>query len=209
MRLHEYHPSTNEYLGPVTVVNNKKVYALWLKYLSYPEFKNLVGEANAKRFYLPLLATLERYDINTKVRIKHFLAQLFHESGRFKWLEEIWGPTPAQKRYEGRKDLGNLQAGDGFRFRGRGAIQLTGRANYAQYSKARGVDFVASPELVSSPKYALDVAGWYWQSRNLNATSDTDNIRAVTKKVNGGFNGLDDRERWLELIRKELLHGPF
>jgi len=142
--------------------------------------------------------TFDKYQINTKLRMAHFLAQVMHESGGFRWLREIWGPTAAQRGYEGRRDLGNTQSGDGHRFMGRGLIQLTGRHNYQRFSKDLGVDFVSNPQLVEKPPYAIIVAGWYWNSRGLNKWADQDNVRQVTRLINGGYNGLRDREKYLK-----------
>ncbi|UZQ53978.1 hypothetical protein OOK60_16015 [Trichothermofontia sichuanensis B231] len=148
--------------------------------------------------------TFERYQINTRLRMAHFLAQVMHESGGFRWLREIWGPTDAQRGYEGRRDLGNTQPGDGKRFMGRGLIQLTGRANYAAFSKDLGVDFVANPTLVEQPPYAVIVAGWYWDRRKLNTWADLDDLEGVTFRVNGGYNGLEDRRRYLNRAKAVL-----
>jgi putative chitinase len=107
--------------------------------------------------------------------------------------------------YEGRKDLGNIQPGDGKRFKGRGLIQLTGRSNYEQYSKDRGIDFIKNPELIATdPNNCVDVAGWYWNSRNLNKYADQDNVRKITKRINGGYNGLEDRIKKLEICKAIL-----
>ncbi|WP_448561133.1 glycoside hydrolase family 19 protein [Trichothermofontia sp.] len=148
--------------------------------------------------------TFEQYQINTRLRMAHFLAQVMHESGGFRWLREIWGPTDAQRRYEGRRDLGNTQPGDGKRFMGRGLIQLTGRANYAAFSKDLGIDFVANPTLVEQPPYAVIVAGWYWDRRKLNTWADRDDLEGVTYRVNGGYNGLEDRRRYLNRAKAVL-----
>jgi len=94
----------------------------------------------AKRWADPLIAAMELYDIGTPTRQAAFLAQVGHESGSLVYVKELWGPTDAQKRYEGRKDLGNTQAGDGFRYRGRGLIQITGRANYSTAADALNAD---------------------------------------------------------------------
>lgn len=140
-----------------------------------------------------LTVTCAEADITTRERLACFLAQVGHESGSFVHVRELWGPTPAQVRYEGRKDLGNVRPGDGKRFRGRGLIQVTGRANYAAASAARGVDFVAQPELLELPDHAAWSAGWYWTTRGLNALADRMAFRELTKKINGGYNGLPDR----------------
>jgi putative chitinase len=127
-------------------------------------------------------------------RVAMFLAQVGHESGNLAYKNEIWGPTAAQSRYEGRKDLGNTQQGDGYKFRGRGLIQITGRSNYEQFKAASGIDCVSNPDIItSSPYLCAKTAGWYWKTRKLN-TKSTD-IVGATKKINGGTNGIADRER--------------
>lgn len=141
-----------------------------------------------------------KYDITNILRKSFFLANVMHETGGMKWLEEIWGPTPTQQRYEGRLDLGNTEEGDGYRFRGRGAFMLTGRANYQEFSEAVGVDVVANPELVSEDPLAIVSAGWYWHTRNINPLADIEDHIAVTRKINGGTNGLDNRKQWQKKI---------
>jgi len=143
----------------------------------------------------PLNLTFERFQIDTPKRVAAFLAQVGHESGGFKYMREIWGPTPAQSRYEGRVDLGNTFPGDGKRYMGRGLIQITGRHNYLKVSEALGVDFITSPEALESPLYACLSAGWYWNSRHLNDYADEMDCLTVTKKINGGTNGLVDRNK--------------
>lgn len=147
----------------------------------------------AERYAEPLDKAMGHYKINTPARIAAFLAQIGHESGRLKYAREIWGPTPAQSRYEGRADLGNTQPGDGSRYRGRGLIQITGRANYEQVSRALGFDFVANPEELEKPGPAAMSAAWFWDSRKLNDLADAGDMRGITRRINGGFNGLDDR----------------
>jgi putative chitinase len=145
-------------------------------------------------FFDPLVAGMKSHAITSSLRIAHFIAQLAHESASFRYTEELADGSA----YEGRVDLGNTQPGDGRRFKGRGLIQLTGRANYAAYSKATGIDYVAKPHLVASdPFVAVDVACWFWSSKGLNKLADKDDVRAVTKRINGGFNGIDDRIDYL------------
>jgi predicted chitinase len=163
-----------------------------------------VAGAVAGDFAQPITDTLNRFGIDTPLRAAHFISQVAHESAGFRHMVELWGPTPAQVRYEGRTDLGNVQPGDGFRFRGRGLIQLTGRHNYEQFSKAMGVDFTKDPDLVATPKYAALVAGWYWNSRNLNYWADADNAEMVTRRINGGLNGYADRLRYLARAKDAL-----
>jgi putative chitinase len=138
--------------------------------------------------------------INTPLRQSHFLAQLGHESGSLRYAAELSSGV----QYEGRKDLGNTESGDGPRFKGRGLIQLTGRANYTAFGKARGRDFVTgdNPQLLASDAgLAADCSGWFWSVHNLNALADTDQAVAITKVINGGTNGLDDRLRRLKLTK--------
>lgn len=142
--------------------------------------------------------------INTPARVAAFLAQLAHESGGFRYIEELWGPTPAQRRYEGRRDLGNVHAGDGYRYRGRGWIQLTGRYNYRKYGQLLGVDLESQPDLAATPEYAARLAAAYWQQRGLSGLADAGNFREITRRINGGYNGLADRERYYKLIQEEL-----
>lgn len=151
----------------------------------------------------------DAFGINTPLRVAHFWAQVGHESA-LKYNKEIWGPTAAQKKYEGRADLGNNQPGDGKRFMGHGMIQVTGRFNHREFTKwARKryplcPDFEANPDLLATFPWALVSAIWYWDSRNLNALADKDDVLAVTKKVNGGTNGLEDRKRILANAKKEF-----
>jgi len=102
--------------------------------------------------------------------------------------------------YENRRDLGNTQPGDGRRFKGRGLMQLTGRANYAKYGQAIGQDLVTNEhwkQVADDPNLAVDVACWYWETRNLNQYADQDDITTITRRINGGLNGLEDRQRLL------------
>ena len=146
-----------------------------------------------------------RYEIDTPLRVCHFLAQIIHESGGFKYNQEIWGPTKAQKRYDGRKDLGNVNEGDGYKYRGRGYIQLTGRFNYERAGRDLGMDFVNIPGLVATAPWNMIVAGWFWHLRNLIDYSDKDSIEDVTVRVNGGYNGIKDRRKWLEKSKQVLM----
>jgi len=144
------------------------------------------------------------YGLTSPIRIAAFMAQIGHESGDLRHTVEIWGPTPQQRRYEPPSELanrlGNTQPGDGERFKGRGLIQVTGRFNYAQLSQALGEDFIGKPALLESPNMAVKSACWWWSSRNLNDLADANdehNFRKITRIINGGLNGWDDRlERW-------------
>jgi putative chitinase len=118
-----------------------------------------------------------------------FLAQVGHESGGLHWLVELWGPTATQLRYETRYDLGNVAPGDGYKYRGRGLIQLTGRENYRKGGQALGVDLINNPELLGEPGLACRSAGWYWKSHGCNELADAGDFEAVTRRINGGLNG--------------------
>jgi len=140
-----------------------------------------------------LKAAMEEFDITTRLRVAAFMAQILHESGLLRYPVELWGPTESQRRYEVRQDIGNSQPGDGFRFRGRGWIQTTGRANYQRTGEALGVDLIMQPELVATPQYAALTAGWFWNTHKLNQYADSQDYKTMTKKINGGFIGLEDR----------------
>ncbi|MGA8446790.1 MAG: peptidoglycan-binding protein [Roseiarcus sp.] len=144
----------------------------------------IIAEAGAL-----LAATLESYDITSRLRIAHFLGQTCEESAGYRTTEEF----ASGKEYEGRQDLGNTQRGDGPRYKGRGLLQLTGRANYADYGKALAVDLVNNPTLAAQPALSLKIACEYWKRHDINADCDRDDAQAVTRKVNGGLNGLSDR----------------
>lgn len=147
------------------------------------------GKKRVPEFVEHLNSTMLQFDINTPLREAAFVAQLAHESGEFRYVEEL----ASGAAYEGRIDLGNTQPGDGVRYKGRGLIQITGRANYQKLSDYFGVDFVANPEWLETPEWACQSAGWFWHTRNLNVLADREDFRAITKKINGGYNGLDDR----------------
>ena len=151
------------------------------------------GNKKALLYVDALNAACEKYQINTPLRICAFVAQIAHESGRFVYVREIWGPTKAQAGYEGRKDLGNTTPGDGKRFLGRGLIQITGRNNYAALSKVLGVDLISDPTLLEQPFYAVASAAWFWNDRSLNKYADSGDFNTITKRINGGLNGLADR----------------
>jgi putative chitinase len=144
--------------------------------------------------FLPFLEdAMHEFEINTPARQAAFLAQVGHESGGLRWLVELWGLSDAQRRYESRYDLGNIAPGDGFKFRGRGLIQLTGRANYTAAGKALGVDLVEKPEQLGEPGLACRSAGWFWKSHGLNELADEGLFEKITKRVNGGLNGYAER----------------
>lgn len=145
-----------------------------------------------------------QYKIDTPIELASFLSQVLHESGGLKWMREIWGPTKAQRGYEGRKDLGNIIIGDGKRYIGRGLIQTTGRNNYGRMSKDMFGDnrLLTTPEILEQPQYAVWSACIYWKWRNLDAVDDDNSIDKETKAVNGGYNGLDDRIIYFQRAKK-------
>jgi putative chitinase len=192
------------------------------------EFKTSVPDLNWEYFkpYVSMLeATLPAYNINTPIRTAHFLAQIAHESAGFRALSENlnysaialtkvfrkYFPTVestagfaripekiANKVYASRLGNGDEASGDGWKFRGRGLIQITGKNNYKLFSQATNQDFLASPDGVATPEYALSSACWFWKRKNINKYADQDDVHMVTKAVNGGFNGLPSREHFLQ-----------
>lgn len=158
----------------------------------------------AREFFPHIEAAMAEFDINTPARQAAFLAQIGHESGGLHWLVEIWGPSIAQAHYEGRADLGNTQPGDGFRFKGRGLLQTTGRANYQRTGDALGVDLLADPTLLATPELAARSAGWYWREHGLNALADAGNFMLVTRRINGGTNGLEERTALFDVAKTVL-----
>jgi putative chitinase len=140
----------------------------------------------AEAWLAPLEAAMERFEINTPLRQAAFLAQIGVESGGLRYVLELWGPTPTQRRYEGRKDLGNLQIGDGFRYRGRGLIQITGRSNYDEMGRKMGLDLINKPELLCEPNWAALSATVFWDSRKLNSYADRGEFDSVSDLINRG-----------------------
>ena len=142
-----------------------------------------------------LVNAMRKWGITKPLERAHFLAQCAHESGNFIYKRELWGPTAAQRGYDTHKYLGNEKPGDGYKYLGRGYIQLTGKANYKQFNKGVPDDVVNNPELVET-KYPGDTACWFWKTRKINVLAVDDTIgtvKIITKRINGGKNGLDDR----------------
>jgi predicted chitinase/LysM repeat protein len=159
-----------------------------------------LSAADAARHLPYLNAAMAEGNINTPKRQAAFLAQLAHESGQLRYFEEI----ASGAAYEGRRDLGNTQPGDGVRFKGRGPIQLTGRSNYTAASRALGVDLVNNPALAATPEIGFRIAQWFWNSRNLNSYADAGNFDAITYRVNGGYNGKAARDTYYARARQVL-----
>jgi len=144
--------------------------------------------------YLPYMnMNFEKYKINTYPYICAFLAQIGHESGQLRYNEEIASGVA----YEGRKDLGNIVKGDGVRYKGRGLIQVTGRKNYTAISNDSGIDYLSNPALLKEPEHAVLSAFWYWDKNNLNryATLHENDFKTLTRRINGGLNGYEDRKQ--------------
>jgi putative chitinase len=150
-------------------------------------------------------AALEKAEITTPLRLAHFLAQAAHECDGFRTLEEY----ASGAAYEGRKDLGNTVKGDGRRYKGRGIFQLTGRANYRSVGKTLNLPLEQTPELAADPKNSVLIAVNYWAMRGyrgvrLNSYADMDRIEPITRAINGGLNGLDDRKLYLARAKTAL-----
>lgn len=156
------------------------------------------GIANGLDQYCP------QYEINTHLRLAHFIAQACHETFGFRYLREIWGPTPAQRAYEGRIDLGNVRVGDGYLYRGRGIFQLTGRANYAAVGAALNLPLEVDPDLAADPEISAHIACHYWQQHQINVAADLNDIVRVTRAINGGLIGLQDRRNCLARAQEVL-----
>ena len=170
--------------------------------ITEPQLQQIAVYADPHKIalYLPMLNdTMGKYNIDTSLRQSHFLAQIIHESGSFQYKVEL----DSGLAYEYRADLGNTQKGDGPLYKGRGFIQLTGRANYTHYGLYLNEDLVNHPELVAT-KYPADVSGWFWANHSLNALADADNVNAITRMINGGYNGLQDRIFYLQKAKSVL-----
>lgn len=167
------------------------------------EFQQLTPHLTAARraqILPPLQAAMQRFAINTYLRECHFLAQLLEESGQFRWEREL----ASGAEYEGRHDLGNTHPGDGARYKGRGWIQITGRANYRTYGKLLGLDLENNPALAETDTNAALIAGAYWNTHGLNSRADRDDVVAITRAINGGLNGLSVREANLAMCKRVL-----
>lgn len=150
--------------------------------------------------YLPYFNQyLPGYEVTTPIRLWSYFSQIGHESGQLRYNKEI----ASGQAYEGRKDLGNTEEGDGVRFKGRGLIQITGRSNYQVLSSDLGEDFINHPELLETPEYAVLSTFWFWETHDLNEIADTGDFEKLTRRINGGINGLADR---LEIFNRCKLY---
>lgn len=191
------------------------------------------GASDIDRFIDPINDTLLRFDISTKQRQAAFLAQIAHESNCLKNTEEnlnysaerlaaVW---PRRFATDGKPNftaeaiarqperianivyanrMGNAESGDGWKYRGRGLKQITGRNNYTALTHYFKVDFVKNPDLVSGPLYAALSAGWFWYANDLNRFADVDDFKGLTKAINGGLIGYEDRVKFWELAKKSI-----
>ncbi len=181
----------NGRMGPTTLA---RLRAAVEASISLEEFRQMAPGVpdQTLRNYLPHLnASMLRADIRTDARKAAYLAQLGHESDGFNTLEEYASGAD----YEWREDLGNVHAGDGRRFKGRGPIQVTGRANYKTYGKKLGVDLIANPEKAATAEVGFQIAAEYWKANGLNADADKGDFDTITRVINGGTRGREDRNR--------------
>lgn len=160
------------------------------------------GAAKYVDAYLPYInAYADAFNINTDLRMAHFLAQVAHETAELAHVKEIGNADYCHKYEVGNlgRMLGNTRKGDGYKYKGRGFLHLTGRANYQAYTDSKYCvgDVVANPKLLEQPIGAVKSGMWYWLTRRLNPAADKDDVVAVTKLINGGTNGLDSRKKYL------------
>lgn len=176
------------------------------------QIKNICPYAKDENLdkYLPHLNMLmDKYEINTPNRRRHFIAQIAHESSQFNSCAEKYNGTPKEyfKKYDNRKDLGNRFEGDGLKFKGRGLIQITGRFNYscASIDIFKNDTLISKPEQVEQPALAVEVSCWFWKTKHLNSLADADEIKAITMKINGGLLGFNERQMFYNLAKKYIL----
>jgi len=205
------------------------------KLLTYEQILAINDNKNPDmcKYYIDALnKVLPEYKIDTKLRLSHFLAQILHESGNFRYKSENLNYSATALRsvfpkyfktnaianeyarkpekignrvYANRMGNGNETSGDGFKYRGRGLIQLTGKSNYRACGEDLGIDLLKLPDLIiSDPEICVKTACWFWNRNNLNSLADQDDIKTITKRINGGFNGLEDRQRLLARAKQVL-----
>jgi len=171
--------------------------------LTDDEFRQIMPNCPAQKRadYLPYIQqAMQEFEITSYLRETAFLAQLAHESAELRYMEEI----ASGAAYEGRANLGNTQPGDGKRFKGRGPIQLTGRANYKRYGDLLGLDLINNPTTAATKEVGFRIAGQFWKLNGLNELADQQEFKAITKRINGGYNGLDDRIKYYERAKKVM-----
>ncbi len=170
--------------------------------VSTEELKQIMPHAGARAetYGEHINAAMIEFGIDTLLREAMFIAQIAHESGELRYVREL----ASGDAYEGRRDLGNTQPGDGRRYKGRGLMQITGRHNYRECGEALGVDLLADPQLLERADLAAQSAGWFWSSRNLNPLADAGDIEAITRKINGGLKRLAARKAYYERAKVVL-----
>jgi len=170
--------------------------------LTVDELKRILPLAGtrAETFCQPLNRAMAEFGIDSRARQAAFIAQIGHESGQLRYVREL----ASGATYEGRADLGNVVTGDGVRYKGRGLIQVTGRANYKACGAALGLDLINHPEMLEQPINACRSAAWFWKSRGLNDLADVGDQIKITRRINGGTNGLAERLAFFESAKKEL-----
>ena len=171
--------------------------------LTDDELRQIMPNCNAAKradFFPFIQQAMQEFGITSYLRESAFLAQLAHESGELRYMEEI----ASGAAYEGRKDLGNTQPGDGKRYKGRGPIQLTGRANYTKYGQLLGLDLVNNPTMAATKEVGFRIAGQFWKLNGLNELADQQKFESITRRINGGINGLADRIKYYERAKKVL-----
>lgn len=164
------------------------------------------GKGRCAVFLPYLIQFCADYDLTTPVRLAAFFGQVLHESSEFRYVRELGSQAYLEKYDTGAlaQQLGNtpVDDDDGQQYRGRGLIQITGRDNYQRCSKALGMDLLADPQLLEQPEFAVRSACWYWSYKGLNDFADAYDYRGITKRINGGFTGMDSRIRYWERARR-------
>jgi predicted chitinase len=173
-----------------------------LNVLALRQIMPLLSVERALQYIQPLNDAMEINDINTPERVAAFIAQIAHESAELRYVQEIASGVA----YEGRKDLGNVVPGDGMKFKGRGPIQVTGRSNYQQcsldmYGDERLMD---NPALLEQPFDGCMASAWFWKRNGLNERADRGDFLGITKTINGGLNGLTNRDMYYKRAREVL-----
>lgn len=159
------------------------------------------AKARAGTFIDPLNAAMAEFEINTPARVAAFLAQVGHESGQLQYVKEL----ASGAAYEGRADLGNTSPGDGVKYKGRGLIQVTGKLNYIEVGLALDLDCLNDPSVLETPANACRSAAWWWKKHGLNELADAGDFVKITKRINGGTNGLADRQSLWEVAKRVVV----
>lgn len=147
-----------------------------------------------------LLYTLNKYDINSNLKVAHFLTQLIVQSNYFRYIQELGSGI----EYDGELSLGNTEKGDGRKFIGRGYFKIIGRDQYLEYKKHSGIDVISYPHYVTTPKVAMDISGWLWSKKLLNIPAEQDNLESITKLLTGDYLIIRERQEVLKKVKKAL-----